>query len=242
MSVEIVRALPIPQKSLVGKRFGRLAVAAFVGRSKTDVVYECRCDCGTKSRVVACNLKNGSVKSCGCLKRDNKAAYKHGSAKNPEWWTWCGMLARCSNPTHRSFPNYGGRGIRVCDRWKASFLDFLADVGPKPSATHSIDRINNDGNYEPGNCRWATATEQVRNNRRFHGHSESPEYFVWCNVKTRCLNPKRNLSGVKMCQRWVESFTEFLKDVGTRPSDSHFLRRIDPKGDWTPDNCRWVIA
>lgn len=85
---------------------------------------------------------------------------------SPEYTAWAGMLQRCRNPKNAAYPDYGGRGITVCDAWRDSFEAFYADLGPRPSARHSIDRIDNDGNYEPGNCRWATAKEQNRNTRR----------------------------------------------------------------------------
>lgn len=91
---------------------------------------------------------------------------KHGMTGTPEYEAWQGMRLRCYSETNRSYPDYGGRGISVCERWRSSPAAFLADMGKRPSAHHSIDRINNDGNYEPGNCRWATASEQAANTRR----------------------------------------------------------------------------
>jgi len=88
---------------------------------------------------------------------------KHGMTESPEYRIWCGMKDRCGNPQYPKYHRYGGRGIRVCDRWQNSFENFYVDMGQRPSVKFSIDRINNDGNYEPGNCRWATAKEQARN-------------------------------------------------------------------------------
>lgn len=121
-------------------------------------------------RVEGKSLRIGTTKSCWCLQRD--VATKHGHTKGGqrtvEYRTWASMKRRCINPRSTNYPGYGGRGIQVCDQWMNSFECFLSNMGIRPSKGHSIDRINNEGNYEPGNCRWATASEQQRNKRRKH--------------------------------------------------------------------------
>lgn len=157
---------------LTGQRFGRLVVvcrAANDGRGK-QTCWLCRCDCGRESSPRAGSLKNGNTTSCGCAKTDSSRARRtHGGAVGgrltPEYTAWRSMLARCHRPTNCAWANYGGRGITVCPKWRASYAAFLADMGPRPSPIHSLDRIDNDGNYEPGNCRWATNGEQSRNTR-----------------------------------------------------------------------------
>lgn len=154
---------------LRGVRFGALVVLdrlPGVGRSR----WQCRCDCGELTSVLACNLKHDHTKSCGCARRNaarsiGLANTRHGMHTSPEYRAWQSMIRRCESPSHPGFAYWGGRGIKVYDQWRASFDVFLADMGRRPSKTHSLDRINNDGNYEPGNCRWATKKQQVNNRR-----------------------------------------------------------------------------
>lgn len=153
---------------ITGKRFGRLTILSFdCIDEKQNSRWLCSCDCGSQVIVRRAALTGGVTKSCGCLQRERVSAIatKHGSAKTPEYQAWGAMRERCSNPNIESYADYGARGIRVHERW-LSFENFLNDMGPRPSPSHSLDRIDNDGNYEPGNCRWATRAEQNRNTRR----------------------------------------------------------------------------
>lgn len=158
---------PIPD--VVGKTFGHwtvLELAGFDEKNKNRRVHA-KCRCGLTKTVLLFLLKNGESTSCGCMR---EVKVRHGGAHLPEYNSWCGLMGRCYNKNNRKWPRYGGRGIVVCARWQEpngrGFANFLADMGPKPSPQHSIDRINNDGNYEPGNVRWATCKQQSRNMSR----------------------------------------------------------------------------
>lgn len=146
-----------------GKVFGSLTVLGDAeGRDHGSRIWKVRCVCGAEFTTRGSKVRRGEKTSCGCQTPQWK---KHGKKIHPLYSIWLQMRARCRNPRHKSYQNYGGRGITICERWD-DFELFLADVGERPPGRYSIDRIDNDGNYEPGNVRWATATEQIRNRRR----------------------------------------------------------------------------
>lgn len=146
---------------LVGQRFGLLEVISEHGKPNPYRQFLCHCECGNKCVKAGSQLKRGKVNSCGCM-RYKGAPPKHGMSHSPEYASWSGARDRCANLND---PDYGGRGIRVCERW-SKFENFFADMGPRPSPEHSLDRYpDTDGNYEPTNCRWATREEQQRNKR-----------------------------------------------------------------------------
>jgi hypothetical protein len=164
-----VKAIPINP----GEKYGRLTVVEGSPKSGSAVTVLCRCECGTEKRIRAQLLKNGQTKSCGCIRDELtrmlavRTLSTHGLHSHPLYHTWNSMHRRCSNPKTRNYADYGGRGIRVCERWTGpeGLRNFIEDMGVKPSPKHTLERIDNDGNYEPGNCCWATAQEQERNKR-----------------------------------------------------------------------------
>lgn len=164
-----------PQSVDVGSSFGRLTVIRFRQTNhRGQGVWLCRCECGNEDEYRASKLVGGLISSCGCLYRDSRRTIRliHGDKPKgrkvaPEYTAWTNMITRCTNPKHNRWQHYGGRGIAICDQWRNSYEAFLADVGRRPSHAHSIDRYPDcDGNYEPGNVRWATGTEQRLNQRR----------------------------------------------------------------------------
>ena len=158
-------------EDLTGMQFGRLGAVKYLGSINRKSRWLCACSCGKETVVVYQHLVNGHTQSCGCIHTEMlKARATHGMRHTPEYDTWMHLIQRCTNRKNTSWPDYGGRGIAVCDRWK-KFENFFADMGSRPSGK-SLDRINNNGGYEPGNCRWATSLEQNRNRRKVFGRSK----------------------------------------------------------------------
>lgn len=154
-------------QDITGQKFGLLTVEKYSYTKNKRVHWLCKCDCGTTKEVQTSYLKSGNTKSCGCYKLSQTSLImtKHGSSKTAEYSAWQGMKGRCYRKKNKKYPIYGGRGITVCDQWLESFDAFYAAMGDRPSPKHSVDRIDTNGNYEPSNCRWATASQQAINRR-----------------------------------------------------------------------------
>lgn len=183
---------------LTGTRFNRWAV---IGRAPNtaqgQAQWFCRCDCGTERILKSIVIRRGISKSCGCFKLEGlvERSTKHGHATNgisPTYYSWAGMVSRCTDQNSKIYVRYGGRGITVCDRW-LQFPNFLADMGERPAGT-SLDRIDNERGYEPGNCRWATPLQQARNTRG--------NYRITINGLTRCVTEWAEIRGVRSALIW----------------------------------------
>ena len=177
---------------LTGKRYGRLNVVSEGNRNKSGhVLWECICDCGNEVSVASCKLVAGLTKSCGCLRkeqclaRNEKRRIEHKNEKLSEYNAWANMIQRCTNPKNKAYENYGGRGIKIYSRWRNSFDAFYEDMGPKPGPDYSIDRINNDGDYRPENCRWADGLQQVHNRRLQKNNKSGMPGVQWVKAKRK---------------------------------------------------------
>lgn len=176
----------------IGKRYGRLIV---LGPSDVPECWLFRCDCGTERAVRKYQVIKGGIVSCGCRNREILAANwgkrkTHGMRDAPEYACWHGMRARCLEPEGgQNYPHYGAHGITVCERWISSFENFYADMGPRPSPDHSIDRIDSSQGYFPANCRWATDYEQCRNRRS----NINVEY----DGQTMCMKDAAKAAGIR---------------------------------------------
>jgi len=177
---------------ITGQKFRKLTALHVDGHHKNgQIMWLCQCDCGQKISVLGNNLRAGRTRSCGCLQlnwvRNGKPASRHNGTGTPEFRAWSMMRDRCRKG-HSNSKYHGDRGIAVCERWN-KFENFLADMGPRPSPKHSLDRYpNNDGHYEPGNCRWATKSEQSRNRRKFTALANYTDVELLIECKRRGLN------------------------------------------------------
>lgn len=174
------------KKDITGQVFGRLTAMTPVGSGAGGVRWRCICSCGKESVVSCAVLISGATRSCGCLREELRGSKQrtHGMTKTPTYVVWQAMRARCYYEKHPHYSNYGGRGIAVCDEWKDSFENFLADMGPRPEGK-TLDRKDSNGDYCKGNCKWATRREQNRNskqNRAVIHLGESKCLSEWCEI------------------------------------------------------------
>lgn len=147
----------------IGKKFNRLTILKEVSIKGKPRRVECLCDCGTIKDYRYNHVKTGNIKSCGCFLKNNPGAKTHAMSEFKEYKIWTDIKKRCYNKKAWNYMYYGGRGIKMCFRWDESFKNFYEDMGKRPSDYHSIDRIDNDGDYEPNNCKWVTKKEQANN-------------------------------------------------------------------------------
>lgn len=174
MAEIIIKPLPGNINSAIGMQFGRLSVIGYAGKFKRVHKWVADCDCGNRVIRRLDHMRSGRSKSCGCLNAEvqRNNFQKHGGAvmdkskRHPLYSIWCGMKKRCYTPSCDSYPYYGGRGIKVCDKWKNNFSAFVADMGDRPQGT-TLDRVDGDRDYSPENCRWADHSTQMKNRKPF---------------------------------------------------------------------------
>lgn len=185
--------------SEIGNTYGTLSVLFRVENDKTHrACWMVRCQCGKEFTVSGKSLRSGNTASCGCKRTENirRAVSKHGKSNCPEFNSLGLAIQRCTNPNSPDYPDYGGRGIKVCDRWGKNhnrYNNFLADMGLRPSPNHSLDRIEVDGNYEPNNCKWATPKEQANNrrNKRIEQFSDVQIEQEYCKRRQNCPSSEK---------------------------------------------------
>lgn len=195
---------------VTGQRFNKLTAIKQVGFTKHNyAIWECKCDCGNIKNITIGHLKSGHSKSCGCSKKGINT--KHSLCELNEYRIWADIKKRCTNKKHISYKNYGGKGVLMCERWFNDPKAFITDMGLRPSKNHSIDRINNNGNYEPSNCRWATSKEQSRNysRNRLVLNLETGIYYNTIIEASESIGMKRNTL-VNMLKNYNPNKTKFI--------------------------------
>lgn len=202
-----------------GAKYGRLTVVKCIGKINKYYHWECLCECGNVVSVSINNLNSGHTKSCGCLNIDALISRAtHGHSKNgkisSEYIIWSQMRTRCTKEDNHSYSNYGGRGIKVCDRWLYSFGNFFEDMGTRPKGL-TLDRKDNDGDYTPENCRWATSKEQADNRRRSRWYELNGMKMVMNDWAKKIGIDGRTLSAYLKRHSFEEAYNHYTKNVGT---------------------------
>lgn len=205
------------KKDLTGMKFGKLTVIRKYGSKNNKIYWECICDCGNKTVISTDRLKGGHTKSCGCVRKENctQKRFIHGKSKTRIYEIWCGIKERCCNKKSKSFSNYGGRGIKICDEWKSFEGFYKWAIKSGYSDTLTIERINFNGDYCPGNCTWIEKSEQAKNTRR--------------NVFIEILGEKKILEDWKKFMGWKSNKFSVRKARGKEIFTENEIKQIKEK-------------
>lgn len=219
--------------NLTGEIFNRLKVIEPAGESKhKQKLYLCQCVCGTMKTLKGAEVKSGKIQSCGCLRDELLLgrAKTHGESKNvPEYRAWMSIKRRCFYKKSINNKDYLGRGITVCERWKTSYENFLVDMGRRPTKNHSIERKNNNGNYEPANCKWATRMEQANNTRRTHAFEINGERITLTQIARKYNITRDKLRYRLLMLGW--SFEKTISFFKNQPKvENNGKHAEDPQG------------
>lgn len=193
-------------EGFIGTKIGKLTAIKYLGLRSRRATFLWVCECGNEKIVQTYNVLSGTTKSCGCVRKETAKTQgrknaSHGRRFTPEYRAWIGMKKRCSPNDKWDSPRYFDRGIKVCARWTNSFENFYADMGPRPSPKHSIDRINNNSNYEPGNCRWATWNQQARNRSNTPKHLFNGMSLCVAEIAEHTGIPRKTINS-RLCCGW----------------------------------------
>lgn len=210
-----------PKIELTGKRVWYLTgVSSYFDNKRNKTFWNCVCDCGNMTTVDSWSWRTGHIKSCGCYNKNRLKTHGCSRINMTEYTIWAKIIQRCYNKNAFAYSRYGGRGIKMCKKWKESFQSFFNDMGKRPSKKHSIERVNNDGNYEPSNCVWATIKTQLRNRGDYNR-------ILKFNGEEKCVSAWAEDFNLPITVLWNRVYSGWsAEDILTRPIKKYKKRKI----------------